>query len=56
MVLGGPFQLHSDSRALGDWPGERDGEDLGTRWEGWRGLGDPLGGTEGTCELAVPWG
>lgn len=45
--------LDSDSRGIGDQPGERDGEDLGRRWKGWRGLGDPKGGTEGTVNW--PW-
>lgn len=45
--------LDSDSEGIGDQPGERDGEDLGRRWKGWRGLGDPKGGTEGTVNW--PW-
>lgn len=37
----GSLCLDSDSGGIQDQPGERDGEDVGRRWKGWRGLGDP---------------
>lgn len=45
-------------RPQGTWgPAGRGGwRALGTRLEGCRGCGDPLGGTEGTWGPAIPWG
>lgn len=52
----GSLCLDSDSGGIQEQPGERDGEDVGRRWKGWRGTWGPKGRDRRDCELALAWG